>query len=286
MLSFPDSPRDPYIVFENDTVLVVFKPNKLHTVPGDNKGSSLLAWVHDLRPAIACVHGREKGEGGLVHRLDYETSGLVLFAKSDEAFLSIEQSASIGSFFKHYYLCAQISPCGVAGALPVFTSPRGVESHAWEVAIQSGNVATVIDLLRAALRTVTSAVVSNVYITSVFRGYGPHGARTACANTVLAKTSKKDWGETEYQTYLVNAEKSSENVMAEIVLVRGFRHQIRAHMAWIGLPLNGDVVYGGSADERLRLHAQSLRFPDPEGRGTLVIEYPDVNMMLDADGLL
>jgi 23S rRNA-/tRNA-specific pseudouridylate synthase len=48
-----------------------------------------------------------------------------------------------------------------------------------------------------------------------------------------------------------------------LALSRGFRHQIRAQLAWIGLPIAGDPLYGGAPDERLRLYAIRLSFVHP-----------------------
>jgi 23S rRNA pseudouridine1911/1915/1917 synthase len=48
---------------------------------------------------------------------------------------------------------------------------------------------------------------------------------------------------------------------------RGFRHQIRCHLAWLGFPITGDALYGGlPAPETaagIALRARTLRFPDP-----------------------
>ncbi|HEY8376256.1 MAG TPA: RNA pseudouridine synthase, partial [Nannocystis sp.] len=38
----------------------------------------------------------------------------------------------------------------------------------------------------------------------------------------------------------------------------GRRHQARAHLAWLGLPIVGDLLYGGPAAPRLLLHAWIL----------------------------
>ena len=47
-------------------------------------------------------------------------------------------------------------------------------------------------------------------------------------------------------------------------LKRGFRHQIRCHLAWIGCPVVNDPVYGGQpADGFLALRSHALFFPDP-----------------------
>jgi 23S rRNA pseudouridine1911/1915/1917 synthase len=48
----------------------------------------------------------------------------------------------------------------------------------------------------------------------------------------------------------------------------GRTHQIRAHLAALDIPIVGDRLYGGTADERLRLHARSLEMDG------LVIEAP------------
>ena len=43
-------------------------------------------------------------------------------------------------------------------------------------------------------------------------------------------------------------------------------HQIRAHLAHVGLPLLGDTRYGGVPHERLALHAECIRLQHPDGR--------------------
>ncbi len=52
------------------------------------------------------------------------------------------------------------------------------------------------------------------------------------------------------------------------VLVRietGVQHQIRAHLSALGLPLEGDSLYGGTPAPRLGLHAEFLSFKDQDG---------------------
>jgi 23S rRNA pseudouridine1911/1915/1917 synthase len=58
----------------------------------------------------------------------------------------------------------------------------------------------------------------------------------------------------------------------EVTLETGRTHQIRVHMAAIGHPLVGDVVYGGPPHERLCLHAFRLAFPHPRTRQPIEVE--------------
>jgi 23S rRNA pseudouridine1911/1915/1917 synthase len=54
--------------------------------------------------------------------------------------------------------------------------------------------------------------------------------------------------------------------LVALALHTGRRHQARVHLAWLGLPIVGDDLYGGAAADRLHLHALALdlRAVDPE----------------------
>ena len=60
-----------------------------------------------------------------------------------------------------------------------------------------------------------------------------------------------------------SASLSAPSLEIRVALARGFRHQIRAQLAWIGLPIMGDPLYGGAEDDRLRLYAVALSFVHP-----------------------
>lgn len=69
---------DLSVLFEDNDILVLNKPAELHSVGG--AGPSLAAWVAAHYPELANV-GRE-GDSGLVQRLDFETSGVIIVARS------------------------------------------------------------------------------------------------------------------------------------------------------------------------------------------------------------
>jgi 23S rRNA pseudouridine1911/1915/1917 synthase len=77
-----DIPLD--IIFENDDLLVVNKPAGMvvHPAAGHDTGTLVHA-VLGYEPDIEGIGGEERP--GVVHRLDKETSGLILLAKNDHA---------------------------------------------------------------------------------------------------------------------------------------------------------------------------------------------------------
>jgi 23S rRNA pseudouridine1911/1915/1917 synthase len=74
-------PAEPAIVWEDEHLLVVDKPAGLVVHPGAGHASGTL--VDALRGKIA---GGEPGRPGIVHRLDRDTSGLMVVARSQEAY--------------------------------------------------------------------------------------------------------------------------------------------------------------------------------------------------------
>ena len=72
------------IIFENDDLLVVNKPAGMvvHPAAGHDSGTLVHA-VLGYDPGIEGIGGEERP--GVVHRLDKETSGLILLAKNDNA---------------------------------------------------------------------------------------------------------------------------------------------------------------------------------------------------------
>lgn len=74
------------ILFEDDDILVVNKPPGLVVHPGPGHASGSL--VHGLlfhRPGISAI-GEDPTRPGIVHRLDKDTSGVLIIAKTDAAY--------------------------------------------------------------------------------------------------------------------------------------------------------------------------------------------------------
>ena len=67
----------------------------------------------------------------------------------------------------------------------------------------------------------------------------------------------------EAQTLFAIKSKSRKAWLLEIQPLTGRTHQIRLHLASLGMPLLGDPLYGGEPAPRLMLHARQISFDHP-----------------------
>lgn len=76
------------------------------------------------------------------------------------------------------------------------------------------------------------------------------------------------------QTQFTRLAGDGARVLVEARPKTGRTHQIRVHLAQSGLPIWGDVLYGGPAGERVLLHAWKLQLTHPISGETLVLVAP------------
>jgi 23S rRNA pseudouridine1911/1915/1917 synthase len=220
-------------VYEDDYILALEKPSGLNSAPlPSGGGENLMAELLAARPELAAVRGRQAAEHGLLHRLDRDTSGLVLVAKTQAAYDCLEAEQKQDSLIKEYEALCSTAPHFLPGAKP------------------------------------ERAPLVNNEIVSAFRAYGPKGARVAPLGLDFLEGGAA--GQTIYRTRLLSLSPEGPDLFrARLSLTRGFRHQVRAHLAWLGYPIRGDLLYGGGEADpppRLMLHARAvtLRLPGHE----------------------
>ena len=89
------------VVYEDDEVLVIDKPAGISVHPGaGSQGGTLANALLAYCPSLAEVG--ESGRPGIVHRLDKDTSGLMIVAKSEEALKSLSQQFKSRDVIKRY----------------------------------------------------------------------------------------------------------------------------------------------------------------------------------------
>ncbi|HSH95595.1 MAG TPA: pseudouridine synthase, partial [Roseimicrobium sp.] len=89
------STNPPCVVFEDDHLLVVNKPAGMNThAPSPYHGEGVYDWLRHREPRWA--------ELSILHRLDKETSGLMVFGKSVEANRSLTRQFTGREVHKRY----------------------------------------------------------------------------------------------------------------------------------------------------------------------------------------
>ena len=90
-------------------------------------------------------------------------------------------------------------------------------------------------------------------ISSYFRAFGP-GRRMVKPETDAYRADSP-------VLYTTTVEKVDSDVLT-VSITRGFRHQIRSHLAWKGFPIKGDKLYNSSdAEGILQLECTAVEFP-------------------------
>jgi 23S rRNA pseudouridine1911/1915/1917 synthase len=224
----------PRIIREAPSYLAVYKPPGMHSAPlRTGEGGTLLEWAASRFPGILRVRGRKALEGGLLHRLDYGTSGLALIARNQAALEALASEQERDGFVKEY---EAFSAGRREKPLPGFPPWGGEIPPPGE----------------------------SFEVTGAFRHYGP--GRRAVRPLPAGAPGKR-----VYRTVLT-MKGQGEGSRFTATITRGFRHQIRCHLAWIGWPLLNDGLYGGAGGGDFpALRSRGLRFTDPDTGKTVVI---------------
>ncbi len=230
------------VVYEDADLIVVNKPAGMvvHPAPGTPSGTLVNALLHHCGDDLSGVGGVRRP--GIVHRIDKDTSGLLVVAKSDAAHQGLASQFADHSVERYYR--------AVCHGVPDANDPRlrGIKGAAFE----PGNI---LRLTTQLARHKTDRQKQAVLF---------QGGRHAVTRVRIVE---------RFGTPAVAA-------LVECWLETGRTHQIRVHMAHAGHGLIGDPVYGGrrklpgaavsaAAAEAVRgfprqaLHAAVLGFTHP-----------------------
>ena len=198
------------IVYEDADVVVVNKPRGMvvHPAPGHPDGTLVNALLYHCEGSLSGIGGVKRP--GIVHRIDKDTSGLVIAAKNDSAHLSLARQLSARTLTREYETIVRGAVKADSGTIeaPIGRHPS--------------------DRKRQAVTDKNSRpAVTHYEVIARYGGYTHLRCR----------------------------------------LETGRTHQIRVHMAFIGHPVLGDMVYGLKKPELgltgQCLHARKLKFIHP-----------------------
>jgi len=235
------------IIYEDEQLIVLNKAAGIvvHPAPGHMHGTLIQGVLYHVRESGG---GLSPGSGpdrpGIIHRLDKDTTGLILMAKEDST---------------HRHLARQ------------FEQRRVEKTY---VAVVRGEVNFDSDYVELPL--------------------GPH------PKDRLRVTVRKETGK-EASTFYQVAERYRGYSFLRVHPKTGRTHQIRVHLAAVGHPVVGDVLYGGprllARDlgagelppeeplmERQALHAEELTFFHPVARKKVTFRAPwppDLQRLVD-----
>lgn len=227
---------DLNIIYQDEYFLVVDKPPGLVTTPSETQKEDTLADILQKDYKI------ELDRGGIVHRLDKDTSGLLLVAKTQEAFENLQAQFKSREVHKQYLAL-------VHGTV----EKSGVVEGA--IARNPGNRENFIvdDSLENAREAVTR--------------YEP-------VEKFKVQSEKLKVWFTEFNK--IQMRKLERSNYGEFTLLRCFpltgrTHQIRVHLKYIGHSIVADEKYGGRKTYRLDhrwcprqfLHAAKIEFKHP-----------------------
>ena len=209
------------VVYEDEHVIVVNKPVGMvvHPAPGHPDGTLVNALLYHCGKSLSGINGELRP--GIVHRIDRDTSGLIIAAKNDAAHLALASQLQDHTLARTY---AAVAVGGFKEDAGMVNAPIGRHS---------------VDRKKMAIdRKNGREAVTHWLVLERYPGY----------------------------------------TLVECRLETGRTHQIRVHMASVGHPLLGDVVYGakkpypGLAGQCL--HARKLKFIHPATGAPVEVECP------------
>jgi len=114
------------IVYEDKHLLVVNKAQGMvvHPAPGNPDGTLVNALLYHCEGSLSGINGVLRP--GIVHRIDKDTSGLLIVAKNDEAHISLSKQISEHSFVRRYKTVIRGRMKDMQGsfALPIGRNPK------------------------------------------------------------------------------------------------------------------------------------------------------------------
>lgn len=91
------------IIYEDDDIIVINKPQNMvvHPAAGHLKGTVVNALMYHCRGSLSGINGVLRP--GIVHRIDKDTSGIIVAAKNDESHNSLAEQFACHSITRIYY---------------------------------------------------------------------------------------------------------------------------------------------------------------------------------------
>ena len=247
---------EPRVLYADEYILVVDKPAGMLSVPGKADDSASVS-VEEYFANNSKLKIQNSKFLKAAHRLDMDTSGLLVLARTEQAYVELQRQFASRETVKRY----EAVLCGV----PKHTTPHSTfhndvpEPITQNSKLKIQNSSTQPD---SCLEAISLPLIADINDRPRQRVDMEHGkpaltlyniveVRAADANTAVAYTTKK-------------ADKSL--TLVHLYPKTGRTHQLRVHCAHpqgLACPILGDPLYGTERADRMYLHAAELTFRHP-----------------------
>ena len=247
---------EPRVLYADEYILVVDKPAGMLSVPGKADDSASVS-VEEYFANNSKLKIQNSKFLKAAHRLDMDTSGLLVLARTEQAYVELQRQFASRETVKRYE--------AVLSGVPKHTTPHSTfHSDVPEPITQNSklkiqNSSTQPD---GCLEAISLPLIADINDRPRQRVDMEHGkpaltlyniveVRAADANTAVAYTTKK-------------ADKSL--TLVHLYPKTGRTHQLRVHCAHpqgLACPILGDPLYGTERADRMYLHAAELTFRHP-----------------------
>ena len=265
------------VLYEDDDLIVIDKPAGMaaHPAPGNETGTLVNALLHHCAGSLSGIGGVARP--GIVHRLDKDTSGVMVAAKSEAAHTALTNMFAAHDIERAYLAVTRGAPRPLIGRIEtnIGRSPNDRK----KMAVMKDKHFRADHWSNDTTNGESAETAGKIAITN-YRGIETFGRLDSTGSQPAA-------------------------ALVECRLETGRTHQIRVHMAHIGAPVLGDQTYGkhrwlkadgkgaaferatatAKAFERQALHAAVLGFVHPITGKQLRFERPppaDMSDLIDA----
>lgn len=244
---------EPRVLYADEYIMVVDKPAGMLSVPGkaesvrseasDSANISVEEYFANLQLPTNSQFTTNSKFLKAAHRLDMDTSGLLVLARTEQAYVELQRQFASRETVKRYE--------AVLSGVPKHTTPHSPFHIPHSSAQPSGCLEAISLPLIADINDRPRQRVDMEHGKPALTLYNIVEVRAVDANTAVAYTTKKvDKGRTLIHLYPKT----------------GRTHQLRVHCAHpLGLacPILGDPLYGIERADRMYLHAAELTFRHP-----------------------
>lgn len=247
---------EPRVLYADEYILVVDKPAGMLSVPGKADDSASVS-VEEYFANNSKFKTQNSKFLKAAHRLDMDTSGLLVLARTEQAYVELQRQFASRETMKRY----EAVLCGV----PKHTTPHSTFRSDVPEPITQNSKFKIQDSSTqpdGCLEAISLPLIADINDRPRQRVDMEHGkpaltlyniveVRAADANTAVAYTTKK-------------ADKSL--TLVHLYPKTGRTHQLRVHCAHpqgLACPILGDPLYGTERADRMYLHAAELTFRHP-----------------------